>query len=64
MSSYKLSDIVYEDGDYWVLLNKDKSFYEVYKSGITHSTRCATISYTYGIDRVKTHIEYLKGSKK
>jgi len=37
-------DILYENGDYWVC--KEKSWYEVYKNGITHATRCAIIGYT------------------
>ena len=42
--SYKESDIAYEKGLYWVLNMKSKGF-EVYKNGITHSTRCAVIGY-------------------
>lgn len=43
--NYRESDIAYERGDYWVLrLPKDKG-YEVYKVGITHSTRCAIIGF-------------------
>ena len=39
------SDIAYERGEYWVLrVGKDKG-YEVYKNGITHSTRCAIIGF-------------------
>jgi len=40
----KLSDIVYETGDYWVM--KVKTGFEVYKVGATHSTRCAIIGWT------------------
>lgn len=42
---YKESDIAYEKGQYWVLNLGSKGF-EVYKTGITHSTRCATIGYS------------------
>lgn len=39
------ADIVYELGQYWVYkMPKDKGF-EVYKNGLTHSTRCAQIGY-------------------
>jgi hypothetical protein len=41
----KESDIAYEKGPFWVLDLKAKGF-EVYKTGITHSTRCARIGYT------------------
>jgi hypothetical protein len=48
---YKLSDIAYEQGDYWVL--KVVHGYDVYKIGITHSSRCAQIGYTgqIGLDK-------------
>ncbi len=39
----KESDILYERGDYFVL--KAKHGFEVYKNGLTHSTRCAIIGY-------------------
>ncbi len=39
----KESDIVYESGEHWVL--KIKSGFEVYKNGVTHSTRCAEIGW-------------------
>lgn len=38
----KVEDIVYENGDHWVL-KTDKGTYEVYKIGATCSTRCAII---------------------
>jgi hypothetical protein len=40
----KESDILYENKNYWVYGTK-KGTYEVYKVGITHSTRCAIIGY-------------------
>lgn len=43
--SYKESDIAFELGDFWVLNLGSKGF-EVYKNGITHSTRCAIIGYS------------------
>lgn len=60
MSGYKESDIVFEKGDYWVLDKKEKGF-EVYKIGITHSTRVGIIGYLgeKGINRAKEHIEYM-----
>jgi hypothetical protein len=36
MMSYKVKDIKHENGDYWVLDNKES--YVVFKTGITHST--------------------------
>lgn len=44
--SYNLSNIVMEKGEYWALRVKKPSgyiSYEVYKTGVTHSTRCAII---------------------
>lgn len=40
----KESDILYEKGDYWVCKSEKKG-YEVYKIGVTCSTRCAIIGY-------------------
>ena len=41
---YKESDIMHETKNYWVL-RLQKGF-EVYKKGITHSTRCAQIGFS------------------
>lgn len=51
-------DIVFESGKYWIVDTKKKGF-EVYKSGITHSTRCAQIGWTgqVGLDRAKQEIK-------
>lgn len=48
---YKLSDVMYETKDYWVL--RIKKGYEVYREGLTHSTRCAQIGFTgaIGLDK-------------
>jgi len=56
--SYKVSDIAFESGEYWVLDKGAKGF-EVYKIGVTHSTRCAIIGYAgqAGLDRAKREIE-------
>lgn len=37
----KESDIIHENGQFWVCKRQDGGF-EVYRCGITHSTRCAT----------------------
>jgi hypothetical protein len=55
----KLSEIVYESdcGKYWV---KAADFgFEVYITGITHSTRCAIIGYkgALGLERAKAEID-------
>lgn len=39
----KEKDIMYESLNYWVL--RVKNGFEVYKTGLTHSTRCAQIGY-------------------
>ena len=55
---YKESDIAYEKGPFWVLNLKSKGF-EVYKTGISYSTRCAIIGYTgdKGLARAIAEIE-------
>ena len=55
---YKESQIAYEKGIYWVL-NLGKKGFEVYKTGITHSTRCAQIGYEgeKGLTRAKAEID-------
>lgn len=55
---YKESDIAYEKGPFWVLNLKAKGF-EVYKTGISYSTRCAIIGYTgdKGLARAIAEIE-------
>jgi hypothetical protein len=47
-------DIVYEEGAYFAI--QTKNGFEVYKAGITHSTRVAQIGYGLGIERVKSEI--------
>lgn len=42
----KVSEILYEKGEYWV--KKAKHGYEVYKTGLTVSTRCAQIGWEGG----------------
>ncbi len=56
--SYTEKQIAFEKLDYWVLDLGRKGF-EVYRNGITHSTRCAIIGYTgpKGLDRAKAEIE-------
>ena len=53
----KESDIIYEKGDFFVL--KAKHGYEVYKNGLTHSTRCAIIGYKgeIGINKAIAEID-------
>lgn len=54
---YNIKDVVYEQGNYWVL--KLKNGYEVYKLGISYSTRCARIGYTgdIGLNKAKAEID-------
>ena len=42
--SYREEDIKHETKDFWVL-DVGKKGYEVYKTGITHSTRVASIGH-------------------
>lgn len=53
---YKVSDIAYEIGEYWVLGKGAKGF-EVYRTGVTHSTRCAIIGFTGDIGLQKAKAE-------
>lgn len=54
----KESDILFELGIYWVCKG-NKSGYEVYRTGITHSTRVAIIGYEgeKGLERAKAECE-------
>lgn len=47
------ADILYENGPFWVC--RAGKWFEVYRAGITHSTRVATIGYEgqRGLDRAK-----------
>jgi len=51
------SDIVYEQGDYWV--KRVAKGFEVYRVGVTSSVRCARIGYggDKGLERAKSEIE-------
>lgn len=42
--AYKLADVVHETAQHWVL--RVPGGFEVYKTGVTHSTRCAQIGFT------------------
>lgn len=62
--SYLLKDIVFEKGPYWVLEVKKGGAhrfdgFEVYKSGITHSTCVAQIGFAgdAGMLRVRAEID-------
>jgi hypothetical protein len=56
--NYKLKDIVHERGAHWVL-RLPNGHYEVYKTGITHSTRCAYIGWEgdKGLQRAIAEVE-------
>lgn len=50
----RAADIMHETNSHWV--RRIKTGFEVYKKGITHSTRCAQIGYTgtIGLDKAIT----------
>lgn len=48
-----MRDILHESGEYWVTTAQHG--FEVYKTGVTHSTRCALIAYL-GADGLKRAI--------
>ena len=56
--TYTEAQIAYEKADFWVL-NLGKKGFEVYKNGITHSTRCAIIGYQgeNGLNRAIAEID-------
>ena len=66
----KPSDIVLEMGNYFAIRVKNakgKVFYEIYKNGATHSTRCAIIgSFADGseFDRIRREIARRMGELK
>lgn len=45
MSAYRENQIAYEGAHHWVLELAPGRF-EVYRTGVTHSTRCAQVSNT------------------
>jgi hypothetical protein len=57
-----LKDIVFEDGDFFVV--KVAKGFEVYRSGVTHPTRCAQIGFEGqpGLDRCKAEINRRKAA--
>ncbi|WP_165672895.1 hypothetical protein [Metapseudomonas otitidis] len=65
MASYRLEDIKHETANHWVLAVGDKG-YEVYRNGITHSTRVARIGFKgeRGLERAKLECERREASLK
>lgn len=55
--SYNVADIAFEADGYFVL--RVKTGFEVYKTGITHATRCASIGFKgdAGLARAKAEID-------
>lgn len=51
------ADILYENGPFWVC-RKGKGF-EVYRAGVTHSTRVASVGFEgqKGLDRAKAEAD-------
>lgn len=48
--SYTEKDVAYENDTHWVL-DKGRVGFEVYKTGLTHSTRVASIGRSLGLPR-------------
>ena len=57
MGAYKLSDVVYETEKHWVL--RVPSGFEVYRTGVCVSVRCAQIGFTgeEGMKRALAEVE-------
>ena len=55
----KERDILFERGCYWIKASDRFKGFEVYQTGLTHSTRVASIGYAGqpGLDRAKAEIE-------
>lgn len=55
--AYRLSDVVHETAAHWVL--RVAGGFEVYKIGVTHSTRCASIGWAgeEGLKRAIAEVE-------
>lgn len=47
---YTEDQIAYENATHWVL-DDGKNDYKVFRNGITHSTKCATVGRSLGIER-------------
>ncbi len=54
----KLFNIVYESGNYWV--TKSKTGFVIYKIGVTHSTKVATIGFSDKLGEEKFKNEILR----
>lgn len=58
---YDSKNVVYEDKDYWVLWTPDN--YELYRKGVTCSTRIGKVSLSLGLDQAIKNIEILHRKK-
>lgn len=54
-----VKEILFEKENYFIVKSNQHKGYDVYKSGITHATRCAQIGLEgqAGLDRAKAEIE-------
>ena len=57
------ADILFERGPYWIAAARTFAGYEVWRSGVTHSVRVASIGWTgtVGLDRAKSEIDRRMG---
>ncbi len=56
--SYKETDIIHENGDYWVL--RERTCYTVFKNGVTHSTSDSSYAKNDdGLSIAKARCDYL-----
>lgn len=56
------SDIVYENGAFWVFDDRKEPAYVVFKSGLTHSTSDSAYARTTdGLSIAKARVDYLAG---
>lgn len=54
------SEIIYENGDFWVYVDRKRSAYVVFRSGITHSTSDGTYQLSAdGLTLAKARVDYL-----
>ena len=60
----KVSDIVYEKGQYWVYRDNQKKQYTVFETGITHSTSDSAYALDEdGLSIAKARADYLEKRK-
>lgn len=62
-TAYKIKDIVYEKGPFWVLADPQLKAWKIFKQDFTvhHSEKVATVGFSFGMERVHAEIDRRMG---